>query len=365
MTLRQLVLSGLKEAESAGRVITLSQWYEEIIEISARLPSRQVSLSTARRLAGRLRSNGYVDTEKLDGKRERVLLTAKGRRAAELIRGKWRRLISLKPVSAEPVSDQQQEDEPADDGPPLVPPVPGDLDQLPAERSIAATVSIRRRRRQPSPERVRRRRISHQRLHEQMNGSFRLSFRGNTIRYIQVLSPVEEWSRGPVWEQLLTGYDQDGLPLYTTLGVVDDDPIASLLPDAWRPRDRCFAAAVELKQDKDGFQVAEWVDENNQPHPRVGVLVQSARNFFQPLLRAEPSGRILRVKGSGTGKKRTYEFTGAGVALPLNVEFDLDAFLDELFAEDRIEQLSELPPGWFQMPPKRQQLVQWLLQTAA
>lgn len=355
-----LVLRERREAEDRGDVPILTHWYQEIIDLSGGLITDRVSLRTARRLGMALREAEYVETKMLDGKRRAVVLTEKGRRAAEPVRGKWRRSLYLMPFALPEISvDPAGGDELLGTAAALHGILP-DPQALVAETSV---VMPRPSRPRPPISRERARRLETERLrrYERMNGAFRLTFRGNRVRYIQLLSPVEHWARGHVWEQLLVGFDAAGLPVYETVGAMTPDSLRPLLPDTWKPRDRCFAAAVELEPEGEGFRVAERLGDDGQLRPRIGIIVQSAYNFFQPLLRTEPAGQVLRVKGTDTGKRRMYHFTNAGDALVLDLTFDRDLFLNGLFDEGRLETIRKLPCGWFHMPPGRQQLVWNLL----
>jgi hypothetical protein len=158
----------------------------------------------------------------------------------------------------------------------------------------------------------------------------------------------------------MVGFDAFDLPLFLTVAATDDDPIRALLPGGWAPREQWFAGAVELEANADGFRVAEWVDEDGLAHPRVGIIAQSAYNFFQPLLHADPMGRVIEVRGTKTLKKRWYSFSDAGDALSLAFEFDIDAFLDALSGQELVDQVCNTPTGWFHMPLKRQRLIHWL-----
>ena len=59
------------------------------------------------------------------------------------------------------------------------------------------------------------------------------------------------------------------------------------------------------------------------------------------------------MKGKRTGLDRRYTFTTVGDALALDLNFDFQAFLEQLVSTDRFEHLRMLPIGWFHMPLER------------
>jgi hypothetical protein len=355
--LPHLVLARRREQEDSGDTPILTRWYEEIMEISAELITEPVSLSTARRLATALRDKKYVQTERVDGKRQRVLLTEKGRRSASRTKGGWGRFVGLKSLSHVSVDVEVEE---LHDLNPMSGRSLWTADIAPDPRSRARAKLSPAKRRESDADEARRRRIVYERRRERINGWFRLNFMGNKVRYMQIISPLEEWAGGQVWPQLMVGFDAFDLPLFLTVAATDDDPIRALLPGGWAPREQWFAGAVELEANADGFRVAEWVDEDGLAHPRVGIIAQSAYNFFQPLLHADPMGRVIEVRGTKTLKKRWYSFSDAGDALSLAFEFDIDAFLDALSGQELVDQVCNTPTGWFHMPLKRQRLIHWL-----
>jgi hypothetical protein len=322
----------------------LGGWYREIVEVSRRLPAGPVGLSTARDLAGRLRQRGYVATERLPGNRQRVRLTEKGRAAARPVLGRWSRFV--------PVGYAGRAGPPGAGGP------PEDVPEAPAPRPPA---SGRRQPEPPDPGRGRRQRVVRERRHERLNGWYRLSFRGNRIRHFQLLTPPEQWLGTAAWENLLTGIDPDGLPLFAWVAAEEhDDPVRPLVPDGWRPYECAFALALEFEKEKAGFRVSRFQTPGGE-QPRLGVIEQSSSNFFQPLARVEWEGKIIRAKGVGSKLQRRYEFEPVADAPDLETDLSLPEVLASLEQDRHRDLLAALPKGWFHMPLKRKQLVAQLL----
>lgn len=337
-----LVLRRRVQGEADGDVPIKTEWWREIIEVSTGRITKPVSLSTARRMSEALIEQGYVRLEPLNKKSDLVYLTPRGQKAAELVKGKWGRFINLHPL------------------PDRVSPVePETTDTEPESKPVATSKPKKRRasgaKRRPKVATVRRK--------QQINGRLRLTFGGNKIRYFQLLTPPDSWVYGPVWVQLCVGYDENHDPIHLTVlsDDADQDEIGPLLPKAWKARTQRFAAGIELVRTKTGFDVAEYVDENGEVLPRVGVIVQSDYNFFERLRGADPVGRIVQVQGEKKLDERMYSFRTVGDAIPTAVTFDLASLLDDISGEAAKERILQLPSGWFHMPPKRQRLVQQLL----
>jgi hypothetical protein len=317
----------------------LGEWWREIVEVSRRLPTGPVGLTTARDLAGRLRERGYVATERLPGNRQRVRLTEKGEAAARPVLGRWSRFV---PVGYAGRAAPTEADRPPDGAP--EPPEPS-----------------RPRPDPPDPERKRRQRVVLERRHERLNGWYRLSFRGNRIRHFQLLTPPDEWLGTTVWENLLTGIDPEGLPLFSWVAAEEgDDPVRPLVPDGWRPYECAFALALEFEKEKDGFRVARFQTPGGG-QPRLGVIEQSSFNFFRHLADIEWEGKIIRAKGAGSKLQRRYEFEPVADAPSLETDLGLPEVLASLEQDRHRDLLAALPAGWFHMPPKRKQLVAQLL----
>jgi DNA-binding MarR family transcriptional regulator len=339
-----LVLRARLGGESDGRLPLLTEWYREIIEVSRHLVTRPIGLSTARDLAGRLRERGYVATERLPGNRQRVRLTEKGRAAARPVMGRWSRYLpvgySSRPGDVPAPEDAREAHEPA----PLVP-------------------RPRRRRRAPNAERKRRQRIARERRHERMNGWYRISFRGIKIRYFQLLTAPEDWLGSTAWENLITGIDQEGLPLFSWVAAEEgDDPVRPLVPPEWQPNECVFALALEFERDgSGGFRVAHFDAAAGAVLPKLGVIEQSSFNFFRPLVKAEWEGKILRAKGVGSKLSRRFEFEPVADAPPLETDLTLWEVVASLEQAKHRDLLAALPTGWFYMPLRRKQLVAELL----
>jgi hypothetical protein len=339
-----LVLRARLGGESEDRLPLLTEWYREIIEVSRHLVTRPIGLSTARGLAGRLRERGYVATERLPGNRQRVRLTEKGRAAARPVMGRWSRYLpvgySNRPADVPAAEDAPETHEPA-------PPAP----------------RPRRQRRPPNAERKRRQRVSLERRHERMNGWYRLSFRGIKIRYFQLLTPPEEWLGATAWENLITGVDEEGLPLFSWVAAEEgDDPVRPLVPPQWRPNECVFALALEFERDgPGGFRVAHFHAADGAVQPKLGVIEQSSLNFFRPLAKIEWEGKILRAKGVGSKLSRRFEFDAVADAPPLETDLTLWDVVASLEQAEHRDLLAALPRGWFYMPLKRKQLVADLL----
>jgi predicted transcriptional regulator len=348
--LRFLVLKARREAEDRGDPpLILTRWREEIVAVSRRMYGGPVSFKTAQRLSDSLLDSGYVRLEKLDGKRKAICLTEKGRRLAVPI-GRFSRFV---PLSRDAVA-RSAEDGPRARQPQLLPPPSKPMSRNRKPRSRGNGWKQRR----------------HQfRKENLINDYYRLSFTGNKIRYIQLLTPPEEWRGALVWAPVVAGYDDADVPIYTTILAPEDvgSPIHTVLPHAWTPRWQVFAAAVELLRDDNRFRVAEYADENGELHPSIGVIMQSWRNFFGPLNEANLSERAIRVKPTGRRRPkmgnrnfRAYEFSDAGSKLHAPLEFDFEAFLGDLAGDHHVARILALPAGWFAMPPKRRMLTQRL-----
>jgi hypothetical protein len=361
-----LALRARLEAEAAGRPPLLGEWHREIIDVSRQLPKGPVRLSTARDLAGRLRERGYVATERLPGNRQRVRLTEKGRAAAAPVLGRWSRFV--------PVGYAGKPAPPENDGPSKQAlgrrnsaAQPSPEDDSPSEEALdtpepAPPASARR---QPTrdPERRRRQKIVLERRHERLNGWYRLSFRGPRIRYFQLLTPPDDWLGTDVWENLVTGIDPEGLPLYSWVAAEQgDDPVRALVPHEWQSHECVFALAVEFEKEKGGFRVSSFQTPQGV-QPRLGVIEQSGFNFFQPLASVEWEGKILSAKGVGSKLARRYEFEPVADAPQLETDLTLGEVVASLEQAAHRDLLAALPRGWFHMPLKRKQLVAQLLGT--
>jgi len=343
------VLRARAANEAEGHRPILTKWRQEIIEVSKDGVTKPVSLMTARRMSEALIEQGYVRLEPLNKKSKLVLLTDKGWEASELVRGKWSRYIHLwaSPTTLRTAVTGKEPPGHEQASQPLEP-----------ER-----LSVRKRRRPVSAEKKRIGHISSLRKDNQINGCYRLRFKGNKIRYIQLITPPDEWAVGRLWLQLQVEFDQNGLPQHLTLLAEEDpdaDPISVLVPSRWEDRkDQVLALAVEIEEADTGYRLAEYVDEQGELRPAVGVIVQSSANFFTPLL-AQPHGKILRVQGTGEGKKRRYSFEPVADALPISTDLDFGQLLSDIASTTHRDRIAKLPAGWFHMPPKRKALVQRL-----
>jgi hypothetical protein len=211
-----------------------------------------------------------------------------------------------------------------------------------------------------SAERKRKLERARERRHERVNGFLRLSFRGNKIRFIQLLTPPDEWASATMWKGLPTGFDDAGIEEFTW--TADDAMIRPLMsPASWEPGECCFSVAVELERQPDGFTPATYVDDHGEIRPRVGIIGQSFSNFFKPILKLDSPMNVLRIRGRDTRKERRFDIDAVGDRLPFATSLDLDELLRTLEPEFHRERLERLPPGWFAMPRKRKQLVWWLL----
>ncbi len=336
--------------EREGHRPILTEWHKEIIEVSSEGVTKPLSLMTARRMSEALVDQGYVRLEPLNKKSKLVLLTEKGWSASELVRGRWGRYIDLWLSPAEIKDD----------------PLPTEAgDRLPDTRPTEdGRPAVRRPRRQASGQTSEIKRISTLRKDNQINGSYRLRFKRNKIRYIQMLTPPDEWVGGDLWLQLQVEFDSEGLPEYLTLLAEEDrndDPISSLVPRRWKARaDQVVAMAAELEETDSGYRLAEYLDERGELCPAVGVIVQSSANFFTPL-HSQPFGQILRVRGVGAGKRRRYSFCPVADGLPLPTDLEFDHLVSEIENPAHRDRIAQLPAGWFHMPLKRKALVQQLL----
>jgi hypothetical protein len=338
--------------ERAGHTPILTEWRKEIIEVSSEGGKQPVSVMTARRMSEALVKRGYVRLEPLNKKSKLVVLTQKGWKASEPGRGKWSRYIDIwvAPSPQERVATVEASSREEDV-------------QLPERKQLPA----RRRRSVLSAEGQRIKHISSLRKNHQINGSYWLRFKGNKIRYIQLVTPRDEWVGGRLWLQLQVEFDQEGLPQYVTLLAEEDsttDPVSPLVPRRWKARkDQVLTVAVEVEETTAGYKVAEYVDEHGELRLAIGVIVQSSANFFSRLP-AQPHGKILRVRGTGQGEGRRYSLEPVADALPISTDFGFDQLVDDIASTHHRDRIARLPAGWFYMPPKRKALVQQLLGVA-
>jgi hypothetical protein len=222
------VLQGLRAAEEAGLgAATLTKWRQEIVNISELHSINMsevyapVSVTTAKRLSNNLIKFGYVQTEKIDGKRKAVLLTSKGLRWSMPARGRWSRSIVFPSMS--------RKDSPVVHQPPA-----------PVEK-VRRKMTLKARRAVP---------ISTRRARHQFNNHYRLWFGGRTVRYVQLLTPPEQWLAADLWSRLAASHDEHG-PRYIAAGPDDgDDPLLQVVP--WPAKAKHLAAAVELKRLRTG-----------------------------------------------------------------------------------------------------------------
>jgi len=342
--LRFLVLEERRKAEERGDPFpTLTEWRKEIIDVSETLLGRTVSPKTAQRISDDLRRNRNVRYEAIDGKRKTVHLTEKGLRASRRVKGKWCQLIpgrARRSLPSRPLADPTV----ARAAPPMQKRKPS------------------RRPRRVRPGERRRRRIESLRKTQQINGYHRITFGGNKVRYLTFLTSQDEWLATELWPSLLIGFDEYGLPVYRTIPVQDitrlvDDPLRAMLPRTWKPRQKWFASAVELVKNDDGFTVGEYADANGELNPAIGVVFQSRFNFWPQPGDHRLTERVIRVKGTGSGRGRRYTFEDVGPAPALTATFDFDGFVATLEDDALLAAVSKLPTGWFSMPYRRQQLI--------
>lgn len=341
------VLHERLEGEVEGVEPLLTEWYQEIIQVSSRSAvSDPVGRSAARDLAGRLRAKGYVTTRRLPGNRQRVLLTEKGRRCAEPIFGRWARFLPI----YEPHRGSSEK--------------AIQVETVAHKAGQAKAKTQRRPPSPPSPQRKRALQIVLARKHDRINGHYRLSFRGNRIRHVQLLVSPDEWVGATVWENLVAGLDADGLETFVWVEADSDADglIRRMLPDTWRPHECVFAPAVELAPNGDGYEIATYVEQaSGEILPCVGIIEQSMFNFYNHILKLDDPQAVLRVKGTGEEKERMFEITRVADQRPIQSTFDFDPFLQSLDFQNHSTHLDQLPHGWFQMPQRRKQLVWRLL----
>lgn len=351
-----LVLRERLQREDEGEIPILSQWQREIIDVS--IMTAPLSHRTARRLADDLVRCGYVRTEPRPSNRKAVLLTERGRAAAQPVYGWMARWIPLR-------SGPSPETTAAEHTQALPLPASTVESQTPVEPAAMEIAPDRpKRTKRRTPEEHARRYAEKTRKHGQLNGFLRLQFKGNRKPYIQILTPPNEWLGVESWLQLHLGFDANGLPVYRS--IADDEPIArhlERLKYAYPPYPQNFLVAAQLVRKRDGFQVHEQPDEHGVLKPSVGVIAQ-AMNFFGPLIRvSDPCGHILRVSGTGrTGSheyenRRRYRFEVVAPAIELDPSPNIQEVKESL-VDGTAESLAEaLPAGWFKMPPMRKQLL--------
>lgn len=338
------VLKQRLEREAGGEFMLLGQWYREIIEVSGRSAfTKPLGLSAARDLARRLRERGYVTTERLPANKQRVLLTEKGRASATPLAGGWSRFI--------PIRSARKAPEREDDG-----------NVAPTATTASPKKTTRPRRRPPSEQRKREQRIALARKHEQINSYHRISLRGNKVRHLQLLSAPEEWIGATMWEGLNIGYDANGRERLAWIAYEEaDDTIAPLLPESWEPHECVFALAAELVPRDDTYVVGEYIDENGELLPSIGIIEQSFGNFFGTIAGLADPTSVLKVTGVGSKKQRKFKIVS--VADPISIETDItiDGFLQGLDISEHDQHVAQLPLGWYFMPPQRKKLVWRLL----
>jgi hypothetical protein len=345
--LRFLALKVVREWQEQDEIHTLTDWRDRIRELSGLLPTKQISMMTARRLTEALIENGYVFIEAINGKSRVPHLTEKGSRTSEPGRWGFSKAVPLRRGSALPALQEVEEQEEVEE----------ELDAsavlVPVETTSGETKS--RQRRDP-----RHLHVEGYRKRNTVNGCYRLRFGGNKIRYFQLLAPIEDAVAGPLWLYLPVGYDNDGLKRFATVvGEEDaaDDPLTPIMPKGWQFREHVVVPAVELVKTKDGFEIAEHLDDAGELRPSSGIIAQSEFNFFTPLRAIKPNDQIIEVKGSGKNPRRTYAFTAVAEALALDTDFDFESFLMDMLDPRHLERALGLHKGWFHMPEKRRQLI--------
>lgn len=207
-------------------------------------------------------------------------------------------------------------------------------------------------------------------------------FEPNKSKYIQFLTPIEEVPTVLFHNFIITGFREDGGKQYASFISRKDPQIDG--PDGYdplidrfssMPSSKNIALAVELEPEfkqvgtrkvPKSFSVQtrqfEGQDGEIKEVPAVGLVIQSPGNFFNHLTVISDTTpieeTILAVTRTGKSTDTDYTFVPVPGIEPLDlsgvldeIEFDFDAYLEELASEDRIKELIGSLPDDFVVNP--------------
>jgi len=212
-----------------------------------------------------------------------------------------------------------------------------------------------------------------------------LKWEAGETKYIQFITPVEEIVTVLFHNFIVTGYrEEDGKPIYNSFisrrdRAIDGQDGYDELIDRFEvtPSQRSIALAVELepvfktsgkRKTIEGFEVAERTFENadgdEKTVPAVHLIIQSPGNFFgwlSTFADMKPiESSIFAVKRVGKTTDTRYDWMETD-AEPIDlegildeVEFDFDAYLENLADEDRMRELIGPLPDDFKVNPYQQ-----------
>jgi DNA-binding MarR family transcriptional regulator len=330
----------LRDMPEGLRKLDLLEWAKERFSIERSQARRELDWLE--------REKGYIGAlaDERDRRIKRVHRTEAGRRRLE----SWNRLgTPLEFLKGLPSPSGEAPAEPADAEPAhdLVPAPESASVAKPARSAISEELAADR------AERRRRERSL-------INEVYRIHIPGTRWTYLQLLLPLEDWTKVRLHEQLRVGLDDEGIPVHRSfispkdpaLGGPDArDPIEerTLRDGGFEARDRWIGAAAELAETPQGFVLATRTV-GGEELKNVGLLVQSEQNFYKPLLaRRGLQDRVIAVRKRGQGKDTAYGFRvfGEGIEVPAGLAPDLDALLDHLADEGEMRAvLDSLPDGW-------------------
>jgi DNA-binding MarR family transcriptional regulator len=330
----------LRDMPEGLRRLELLEWAKERFSIERSQARRELDWLE--------REQGYICafTDERDRRIKRVHRTEAGRQRVESWNKVGTPLEFLKglPSPSGEAPAELAEAEPAHD--PVPAPEPASLAK-PARSAISEELAADRaegRRRERSL----------------INDAYRIHIPGPRWTYLQLLLPLEQWAKVRLHEQLTVGLDDEGISVHRSfispkdpaLGGPDaDDPIEerTLRDGGFEARDRRVGVAAELVDTPEGFVLATRTV-NGEELPNVGLLVQSDKNFYKPLLaRRRLQDRVIAVRKRGQRRDTTYEVMvlGEGIEIPAGLAPDLGALLDNLAAEAEMRAvLDSLPDGW-------------------
>ena len=188
-----------------------------------------------------------------------------------------------------------------------------------------------------------------------INDVYRLHIHGRSWTYFQPITPIRDWKKVLLHEQLPVADDDIGFvyqsfisPRDTTLGdPAAHDPIEerTLQSDGYPARDRYVGLVAEAVPVDDGFALA-FDERDGVSVPRIGLVVQAKTNFYDKL-RSGHTG-VYAVRKRGRGRDTSYEverYTDT-ITIPPH-SLDLDAIITELADPERAQRvLASLPTGW-------------------
>jgi hypothetical protein len=188
-----------------------------------------------------------------------------------------------------------------------------------------------------------------------------LSWQADEVKYIQIVTPEDEWVEADMYFGKLKGQTRNGKDRLDWF--VQDDPKSDPIAEKFniRPKLRTLCVAVELEpQYKSGAGKRKEIvgfdlllDEETED-PVVGLINQSHIFYGALYTYAEDFGpvdeKVFHVRRTGGDMNTAYNFTAVGDAIDLDEDvtdaIDLDAWVEEHMSEDHYEQIEELPEDW-------------------